>query len=421
MRSRATIRPRFLIPWLAILLIAGVSHFVLNVSAEEKPPVDATTLHGKVMCGYQGWFRCPGDGSKREWLHWSKRTPVTPFSVTFQMWPDLTEFPTDQKYPVPGFTHKDGSPAYLFSSADESTVRRHFQWMQEYGIDGVFLQRFLVNLHDPSFDKVLSHVRSAAKDSGRTFAICYDLTGFPSEQIFDRLKRDWQELCDESKVTRDERYLDHDGLPVVFLWGLYPDRFDANLAHRLIDFFHEKGPYRATVVGGVPNNWRQTTDEGWKSAFAKLDVISPWNVGNIEIRDGVKVANTNIWKEDLAALSGSKTEFLPVIYPGFDWTNLKGIQARKDIIDRRRGDFYWEQWVAAAKLKTGMVYVAMFDEVDEATAIFKVTNNPPTQAEFDTLDGLRSDWYLQLTGEGGRMIRGEREIAPKIPITAVGP
>jgi hypothetical protein len=44
--------------------------------------------------------------------------------------------------------------------------------MQEYGIDGVFVQRFLVNLDKSSFDVVLSHVRSSAKKSGRVYAVC---------------------------------------------------------------------------------------------------------------------------------------------------------------------------------------------------------------------------------------------------------
>ncbi len=47
-----------------------------------------------------------------------------------------------------------------------------------------------------------------------------------------------------------------------------------------------------------------------------------------------------------------------------------------------------------------MAHVAMFDEVDEETGIFKVTNAPPSPGHFTTLEGLTSDLYLRLTGEG---------------------
>ena len=63
-----------------------------------------------------------------------------------------------------------------------------------------------------------------------------------------------------------------------------------------------------------------------------------------------------------------------------------------------------------------MAYVAMFDEVDEATAVFKVSNAPPTQARFATYEGLPSDWYLRLTGEGSKVIRGERRNQAELPI-----
>ena len=63
-----------------------------------------------------------------------------------------------------------------------------------------------------------------------------------------------------------------------------------------------------------------------------------------------------------------------------------------------------------------MAYVAMFDEVDEATAIFKVSNAPPTQARFATYEGLPADWYLRLTGEGTKVIRGERKKQAELPI-----
>ncbi|PQO26126.1 hypothetical protein C5Y96_22005 [Blastopirellula marina] len=400
---------------IAVCLIV-ISFTASLVMAQQLPPVDATTLDGKVMCGYQAWFRCPDDGTNSAWQHWSRRPTITPQSMTFQMWPDLSEFTPSEMYAVPGIKYPNGRPAYLYSSVHQKTIQRHFQWMQQYGIDGVFVQRFLVNLRQPSFDTILEHVRTSAKDTGRTFAVCYDLSGYPTERIVGRLTDDWKQLCDERKVTRDERYLDHDGLPVVFIWGLYPDRFSADIAHQLIDFFHQEGPYRATVVGGVPPDWRSESNASWASAFGKLDVISPWNVGNIERRGGKKIANTHVWQQDFAAAQQAGAKYLPVIYPGFDWTNLKGPRAERDTIDRRGGAFFWEQFVAAKKLGSGMAYVAMFDEVDEATAIFKVTNDPPPEANFATYEGLPSDWYLRLTGEGTKMIRGETPLADRIPI-----
>ena len=35
--------------------------------------VDRSTLTGKVMSGYQGWFAAEGDGCGRGWYHWNGR------------------------------------------------------------------------------------------------------------------------------------------------------------------------------------------------------------------------------------------------------------------------------------------------------------------------------------------------------------
>ncbi len=411
---------------LVCLLLVGVVGCVGEVvlAADDESPgtiVDVKTLHHKVLCGYQGWFRCPADNSGQGWKHWSRdaRT-IRPSSLTFEMWPDLAEFTRQEKYLVPGFTYSGGKPAYLFSSVNEKTVLRHFRWMQQYGIDGVFAQRFLVNTRDPSFDQVLQNIRAAANETGRAFAVCYDMTGTPREQIFDRLVSDWKRLVDQMKITQDPRYLHHDGKPVLMVWGFFNDRFGPALAHRIIDFFKQDPEYSVTFVGGCQWYWRTQEiqlNAEWARAFRRFDVISPWNVGNVSIAGNTKQATTAIWKEDLVEAKKSGMSFLPVIYPGFGWTNLKGPQATAVTIPRRGGKFFWEQFATATELGVDMVYVAMFDEVDEATAIFKVSNTPPQPGRFSTYEGLPTDWYLRLTGEGSRMIRGERPMQRTIPIT----
>jgi hypothetical protein len=287
--------------------------------------------------------------------------------------------------------------------------------MRTYGIDGVFAQRFLVNLGDPSFDRVLGLVRDNANRTGRTFAVCYDLSGTPERRIFDRLSADWKALTDEWRLTSDGRYLHHDGKPVVFLWGFYPDRFGAETANRLLDIFQKGGPAEATVIGGCPWNWRAEKNAEWAAVFRRFDVLSPWNVGNITRVDGRKEATTSTWEGDIEGTRAAGKGFLPVIYPGFGWVNLKGPRAASNTIPRQQGAFFWRQFVKATDLGVEMAYVAMFDEVDEGTAIFKVTNDPPTNGRFQTLEGLPTDWYLRLTGEGTKLLRGERERAMPAP------
>ncbi len=399
---------------LFVLLSGWVAHRGLG---EETAAIAADTLHHKVLCGYQGWFRCAADGSDEGWLHWSgNRNRVTPDSLTVEMWPDMSDYNESERYAVPGFSGPDDQPASLFSSANQRTVERHFQWMQEYGIDGVFVQRFLVNLRKPSFDDVLNHVRSSAEKSGRVYAVCYDLSGAPKDRLYDLLVNDWKRLVDEATITEDKCYLHHNGKPVLFIWGFFSDRFDVSLAHRIIDFFKTNDRYAVTLIGGCQWHWRKEADAEWARAFRRFDIISPWNVGNYTVRDGKKVAATGYWEDDIAEANKHGMAYLPVMYPGFGWTNLQGRDADRATIPRRGGEFFWEQYVTASKLQIDMAYVAMFDEVDEATAIFKVSNSPPTQARFQTFEGLPSDWYLRLTGEGTKLIRGERQVGTTLPI-----
>ena len=65
-----------------------------------------------------------------------------------------------------------------------------------------------------------------------------------------------------------------------------------------------------------------------------------------------------------------------------------------------------------------MLYVSMFDEVDEGTAIFKCAPNPPdaeSPSKFVGFEeGVPNDHYLWLTGKGGQLIRGEIPSTPEL-------
>ncbi len=55
--------------------------------------VDAASVRGKLLCGYQGWFRCPGDAAGMGWIHWSRDSRrIAPDLLAFEMWPDLIDF-----------------------------------------------------------------------------------------------------------------------------------------------------------------------------------------------------------------------------------------------------------------------------------------------------------------------------------------
>ncbi len=404
-------------PWTAIAsapnpyttpIASGAKFSRLNQTA------DATTLHKKVLCGYQGWFRCPGDGGS-QWIHWSRSSStIASNTLTFEMWPEMSEY--TYKYPAPGFRYPGGAQASLFSSQDRQTVDRHFDWMLDYGIDGVFVQRFVVGvaIHPTN---VLSHARSAANRTGRTFAITYDMSGQPTNTLYSQLTNDWRWLVDNLRITQDPRYLHHNGKPVLMIWGFFADRFSTNLAHQIIDFFKTNATYGVTLVGGGEWWWRTETAPGWSSVFRRFDVYSPWNVGNYSIDGTTKYASTAYWAQDLAEASNAGMLYLPVLYPGFSWDNLQQLPPGTSKIPRLGGDFFWKQFYDAANLGLDMAYVAMFDEVDEGTAIFKVSNTPSTQAYFVTYEGKPADWYLRLTAAGAKILSGEQRNTPTIPIS----
>ncbi len=391
--------------------------------------VNRATLTGKVLCGYQGWFTTPGDGSGRGWRHYPARGQFKPGFCGIDLWPDVSELDADEKYPTP-FRHADGRVAHVFSSHNRKTVLRHFEWMRRYGIDGAFVQRFGVETLGPldlrHCNTVLAHCREGANRHGRCYAVMYDLSGLPAGGVRHVIE-DWKQLVSRMRLGRDPgdpAYLRHGGRPVVAVWGVgFNDGRKYTLAEceRLVEFLKGDREYGGnTVVLGVPTGWRtldgdSVRDRALHRILARADVISPWSVGRYATPREVAEHARLRWRKDLAWCRMHGKEYLPVAFPGFSWHNLKP-KAPLDQIPRLRGRFLWKQYVEAKRAGAAMLYQAMFDEMDEGTAVFKCTNDPPTGASrFLTLEGLPSDHYLWLTGQGGRLLRGEIPATEEMP------
>jgi hypothetical protein len=121
------------------------------------------------------------------------------------------------------------------------------------------------------------------------------------------------------------------------------------------------------------------------------------------------------FQPDLEWCKTNGKEYLPVVFPGFSWHNMNA-NSPLNQIPRQGGKFLWAQYVAAKRAGATMVYQAMFDEMDEGTAIFKVTNNPPVgESLFATYDGLPADYYLRLVGAATRMINGKLPVTEALP------
>ncbi|HWI58290.1 MAG TPA: glycoside hydrolase family 71/99-like protein, partial [Bacillota bacterium] len=413
----------------------GTNQVVLGMSGQTTffrltSGVDASTMNHKLLMGYQGWFSAPGDGSaQNSWVHWFGNNTPTAENANFDFWPDTSELDADELFST-SMTYSNGTPAKLYSAYKQKTVVRHFKWMQENNLDGVFFQRFLSDLSGANIsalrNQVAVNVKVGAETYGRVFAIMYDISGYSTNTLVSKLTNDWLYLVNTQRVTNSPAYLRHKGKPVVAIWGFgFSGRSDTpQHAEQAIAWFKAAG---CTVMGGLPTNWRTLTGDAqtnaaWSSAFRSFDVISPWTVGRYGNNTEVDNFRANQIVPDLADCRSHGIDYLPVIFPGFSWTNLNNGPFNQ--IRRNGGNFYWRQAYNAVRSGCTMVYGAMFDEVDEGTAMFKCAPTAaqlPAQGTFVPLniDGynLGSDWYLRLADQAGKMLRGEIPVTSTIPIT----
>jgi hypothetical protein len=382
-----------------------------------------------VLCGYQGWFRTPDDPAKAGWRHYVRQRDGA-WSPQTDYLPDVSEAAPGERSRLP-LACGGGGVAEVVSSDNRNTVERHFAWMRQYGIDGVFVQRFPVDLYHrgavpapfrASADRVLGYCRDAAAATGRSYALMFDLSGLGSNAA-DVVVADWRHLVADGVVrgAGDAAWQHHAGKPVVALWGVgFNDsrRYGLDACERLAEFFKGEG---CAVLLGLPFYWRTLSHDAAADArlhavVRKADIVHTWSVGRFRDEAGVRRAEA-VWRDDKAWCRENGLAFMPVVFPGFSWSNLKG---GGSAIPRRDGAFLWEQFAAARRAGASCAYVAMFDEVDEGTQIFKVNNAPPAGEGFTylTYGALPADHYLWLTGEATRLFRSQQPFPDALPARA---
>ena len=387
------------------------------------------TYKGLAMAGYQGWQSCAGDGSPCAerpgldcWGHYVCTT-VQPFRLErgalgngFNFWPDCSEY--EHRYALPGFSYPGGGQAYVYSAYDQQTVMTHFRWMKEYGIDGAFAQRFMVyvnkeNTSEYGFHMVnLDHQMKASNQYGRAICVMYDLVGMGEEDFLTPayLMQDLAEL--EAKYHFKDRskgqkyYLYHNGKPLVALvsFAQADMPYGMDECRECVQRLQDAG---YSVMIGVPAYWRDGgIDSPYTTELLAMidelhpDVLMPWFVGRYDhdgttptsYRSSSRITSFDSFKtrikDDADWCRAHGVDYAPNVWPGFDWSHQKPASVP---FDRHGGDFLWKQaYYDIAVAGAGMVYFAMFDEIDEGTAIYKVL--PRSAAPSNTPD---TDYYVK--------------------------
>jgi len=370
----------------------------------------------------QGWFACIGDGAPiNGWWHWSQNwsQPPSPGNNAIKAWPDMTSY--SARYQTAYASLGNGPPATLFSSYDQQTVSTHFQWIQQNGCDTAALQRFNPNGSEgPTRNAITAKVRSAAEACGRKFYIMYDASGWTNMQS--EMPADW--TTNMAAYTSSPAYARQNGKPVVGIWGFgFNDSnhpWSAAACLSVVNWFKSQGCY---VMGGVPTYWRTGVNDsrpGYLGTYHAFNMLSPWMVGRIGTAADSDSFYANVNVPDQADCNANGIDYQPCVLPG-------DLSARQ----RAHGDFMWRQFYNMVRVGAQGIYISMFDEYGEENQIAETAPDSSTVPVNSGLLALNedgtacsSDYYLRLTADGGRMLKGQIALTvtrPTPPTTAPPP
>jgi hypothetical protein len=255
----------------------------------------------------------------------------------------------------------------------------------------------------------------------------YDIGGMDDSK-YKLIMEDWKHLVDDLKLTNQKEkttYLFHNDKPLVAFWGIgsgtrnfghIPEMFD------IMDFFKNDPVYGGCSIHlGIPSRWRTlgsdtNGDPRLHEIIEQADVVHPWLVGRFNDPMYEEYRQEHI-VEDVKWCKERGKSYAPTVFPGFSWYNMRPNEITNEI-PRNKGEFFWKQIAGAIESRAEMLYVAMFDEIDEGTAIMKCAHEVPVgKSIFVPFDEeVPSDHYLWLTGMAGKMLRGEIPFSKEMPV-----
>jgi hypothetical protein len=300
----------------------------------------------------------------------------------------------------------------LYDCTDQSTVDLQFSWMVQYGIDTTALQRFGTNVFGSAdstarTNLALERVVSAAEKYNHKFYVEWDISGW--DNFTTQLPEDWENTV--KNVTTSSAYATQDGKPVIAVYGFGVENRPGTPDQALdtINYLKDAGLY-VIVVSRVQWN---TFNESWIPVWQAVDMIGPWTVGAYNGTAQAAEYLTTL-ESDFKWCNENGVAYQPVVFPGWSAHYLAPTTNAENTFPRDSGHRMWQQFVNIRQAGIGNVFIAMFDEYDEGTAIAKAATNSsmaPSDVWFLTLDAdgteMSSDFYLRLTDSGGQMMKGD--------------
>jgi len=311
--------------------------------------------------------------------------------------------------------------------------------------------------------KVFENCLRAAKENGVAVMLEYDMSGLRSTDganVLKMISDDWNTLNATYHLTDPKecpQYVWEKGKPLVGIYALGMNRQDTDDAGNGVGNFATPEQYETIIDGmegrdnvkgavsilaGTGYYWLLNKKdspagnsdaqdfEDWEELYKKVAVIAPWAVGRYSSKAGFATHEAQV-KQEAQWCKENGVVYAPVSFPGFSWRNLQTQWNREgtefdpsfggnkyDACPRLRGKFLWYQMGNYKQWGADALFIAMFDEVDEGTAIYKCAHKdrtPINKNEYLTdgkflyyEDDIDSGYYMYLVGEAAKWMKAKK-------------